>query len=200
MESIVCIDVIDGFVQISCELGKCCVVVGVNVCDCDLGGFVVELQVVVVQKVKLFEGYYLEWGGQFQNMECVMGYLKVIVLIMVVVIFFLLFLFFNLVCYVMLIILVLLFVLVGGIIGLFVMGEYLFVLVLVGFVVLWGIVVFNGVVLVSMICSLCEQGMLVEELVWLGLCMCFWFVMMMVMVVMLGLILFLFVMGLGLEV
>lgn len=200
MESIARIEVTDGPAQISRELGKRRVVVGVNVRDRDLGGFVAELQGAVAQKVKLPEGYYLEWGGQFQNMERAMGHLKVIVPITVAAIFFLLFLLFNSVRYATLIILVLPFASVGGIIGLFVTGEYLSVPASVGFVALWGIAVLNGVVLVSTIRSLREQGMSVEESVRLGSRMRFRPVMMTATVAMLGLIPFLFATGPGSEV
>jgi len=161
---------------------------------------VAELQAAVAQKIKLPEGYYLEWGGQFQNMERAMGHLKVIVPITVAAIFFLLFLLFNSVRYATLIILVLPFASVGGIIGLFVTGEYLSVPASVGFVALWGIAVLNGVVLVSTIRSLREQGMSVEESVRLGSRMRFRPVMMTATVAMLGLIPFLFATGPGSEV
>ncbi|CAJ0876925.1 Cobalt-zinc-cadmium resistance protein CzcA [Ralstonia mannitolilytica] len=200
MESIARIEVTDGPAQISRELGKRRVVVGVNVRDRDLGGFVAELQSAVAQKVKLPEGYYLEWGGQFQNMERAMGHLQVIVPITVAAIFFLLFLLFNSVRYATLIILVLPFASVGGIIGLFVTGEYLSVPASVGFVALWGIAVLNGVVLVSTIRSLREQGMSVAESVRLGARMRFRPVMMTATVAMLGLIPFLFATGPGSEV
>lgn len=200
LESLARIEVTDGPAQISRELGKRRVVVGVNVRDRDLGGFVAELQAAVAQKVKLPEGYYLEWGGQFQNMERAMGHLKVIVPITVAAIFFLLFLLFNSVRYATLIILVLPFASVGGIFGLFVTGEYLSVPASVGFVALWGIAVLNGVVLVSTIRSLREQGMSVDESVRLGARLRFRPVMMTATVAMLGLIPFLFATGPGSEV
>jgi cobalt-zinc-cadmium resistance protein CzcA len=67
------ISVMDGPAQISRELGKRRIVVGVNVKDRDLGSFVAELQQKVDGQIKLPEGYYLEWGGQFQNMERALG-------------------------------------------------------------------------------------------------------------------------------
>lgn len=63
LESLARIEVTDGPAQISRELGKRRVVVGVNVRDRDLGGFVAELQAAVAQKVKLPEGYSLEWAA-----------------------------------------------------------------------------------------------------------------------------------------
>ncbi len=192
--------VLDGPAQISRELGKRRIVVGVNVKDRDLGSFVAELQQKVGQQLKLPEGYYLEWGGQFQNMERALGHLTVIVPITVAAIFFLLFLLFNSVRYATLIITVLPFASIGGVIGLFVSGEYLSVPASVGFIALWGIAVLNGVVLVSYIRGLRESGRSVREAVVEGATLRFRPVMMTATVAMLGLIPFLFSSGPGSEV
>ncbi len=192
--------VLDGPAQISRELGKRRIVVGVNVKDRDLGSFVAELQQKVGQQLKLPEGYYLEWGGQFQNMERALGHLTVIVPITVAAIFFLLFLLFNSVRYATLIITVLPFASIGGVIGLFISGEYLSVPASVGFIALWGIAVLNGVVLVSYIRGLRESGRSVREAVVEGATLRFRPVMMTATVAMLGLIPFLFSSGPGSEV
>ena len=194
------IQVLDGPAQISREMAKRRIVVGINVKDRDLGSFVTELQAKVADKVKLPEGYYLEWGGQFQNMERALGHLKVIVPITVAAIFFLLFLLFNSVKFATLIITVLPFASVGGVIGLFISGEYLSVPASVGFIALWGIAVLNGVVLVSYIRSLREGGMSVKEAVMEGARQRFRPVMMTATVAMLGLIPFLISDGPGSEV
>lgn len=194
------IHVADGPAQISRELGKRRIVVGVNVKGRDLGGFVKELQDKVDKKVKLPDGYYIEWGGQFQNMERAMGHLMIIVPITIAAIFFLLFLLFNSVRMASLIILVLPFASMGGIIGLFVSGEYLSVPASVGFIALWGIAVLNGVVLVSYIRKLRTDGMAVREALVEGVRQRFRPVMMTATVAMLGLIPFLFSDGPGSEV
>jgi cobalt-zinc-cadmium resistance protein CzcA len=190
----------DGPAQVSRELGKRRIVIGVNVKDRDLGGFVAELQDKVGQQVKLPEGYYLEWGGQFQNMERALGHLSVIIPITIAAIFFLLFLLFNSLRYATLIITVLPFASIGGIFGLFLTGEYLSVPASVGFIALWGIAVLNGVVLVSYIRSLREQGRSVREAIVEGATLRFRPVMMTATVAMLGLIPFLFSTGPGSEV
>ena len=194
------IRVADGPAQISRELGKRRIVIGVNVKDRDLGSFVAELQQKVEAQVKLPEGYYLEWGGQFQNMERALGHLKIIIPITIAAIFFLLFLLFNSLRYATLIITVLPFASIGGIIGLFVTGEYLSVPASVGFIALWGIAVLNGVVLVSYIRSLREHGRSIREAVVEGATLRFRPVMMTATVAMLGLIPFLFSTGPGSEV
>jgi cobalt-zinc-cadmium resistance protein CzcA len=200
LESIAKIQVLDGPAQISRETAKRRVVVGVNVKDRDLGGFVEELQAKVEHKVKLPDGYYLEWGGQFENMERALGHLAVIVPITIGAIFFLLFLLFGSVRMASLIILVLPFASLGGVIALFLTGEYLSVPASVGFIALWGIAVLNGVVLVSYIRSLRNEGYDVTEAVVKGATVRFRPVMMTATVALLGLIPFLFATGPGSEV
>ena len=194
------IRVMDGPAQISRELGKRRIVVGVNVKDRDLGGFVAELQQKVDAQIKLPEGYYLEWGGQFQNMERALGHLTVIIPITIAAIFFLLFLLFNSLRFATLIIMVLPFASIGGVIGLFISREYLSVPASVGFIALWGIAVLNGVVLVSYIRGLREDGRSLHQAVIEGATLRFRPVMMTATVAMLGLIPFLFSSGPGSEV
>ncbi|MGZ8251571.1 MAG: efflux RND transporter permease subunit [Methylophilaceae bacterium] len=194
------IEVRDGPAQISRELAKRRIVVGINVKDRDLGGFVAELQQVLDKKLKLPDGYYLEYGGQFQNMERALGHLAVIIPITIGAIFFLLFLLFNSVRYATMIIMVLPFASIGGIFALFVTGEYLSVPASVGFIALWGIAVLNGVVLVSYIRSLRDEGMSQMEAIVQGCKQRFRPVMMTATVAMLALVPFLFATGPGSEI
>lgn len=200
LDDVAKIEVIDGPAQISRELGKRRIVIGVNVKGRDLGGFVAELRQKVDAQVKLPDGYYFEWGGQFQNMERALGHLQVIVPVTVAAIFFLLFLLFNSLRYATLIITVLPFASIGGVVALFIAGEYLSVPASVGFIALWGIAVLNGVVLVSCIRTLRDQGRSVRDAVLEGARMRFRPVMMTATVAMLGLIPFLFSTGPGSEV
>ena len=200
LEDVAKIKVLDGPAQISREMAKRRIVVGINVKDRDLGSFVKELQAQVGAKIDLPDGYYLEWGGQFQNMERALGHLKIIVPITVAAIFFLLFLLFKSLKFATLIITVLPFASIGGVLGLFIAGEYLSVPASVGFIALWGIAVLNGVVLVSYIRNLREGGMPVHEAVVEGARQRFRPVMMTATVAMLGLIPFLISDGPGSEV
>ncbi len=200
LENLAHIRVLDGPAQISREKAKRRIVVGVNVKDRDLGSFVAELQQAVDSKIKLPEGYYLEWGGQFQNMERAMGHLTIIVPVTIAAIFFLLFLLFGSLRYAALIILVLPFASIGGVVALFVTGEYLSVPASVGFIALWGIAVLNGVVLVSYIRSLRDEGMSQAAAVVQGCKQRFRPVLMTATVAMLGLIPMLFASGPGSEV
>ncbi|OYW26110.1 MAG: CusA/CzcA family heavy metal efflux RND transporter, partial [Methyloversatilis sp. 12-65-5] len=200
LSSLASIEVRDGPAQISRETGKRRIVIGINVANRDLGGFVAELQQKVGAEVELPEGYYFEWGGQFQNMERALGHLSIIVPITVAAIFFLLFLLFGSVRFATLIITVLPFASIGGVIGLFISGEYLSVPASVGFIALWGIAVLNGVVLVSYIRNLRNEGMELMQAVVHGAKMRFRPVMMTATVAMLGLVPFLFATGPGSEV
>ena len=200
LENLAHIHIVDGPAQISRELAKRRVVVAINVKDRDLGGFVAELQKTVESKVELKDGYYLEWGGQFQNLERAMGHLTIIIPVTVAAIFFLLFLLFGSLKLASLIILVLPFASVGGVLGLLVSGEYLSVPASVGFIALWGIAVLNGVVLVSYIRSLRTEGMPVAQAVVQGATLRFRPVMMTATVALLALIPFLFATGPGSEV
>lgn len=200
LQSVAKIEVTDGPAQISREMAKRRVVVMINVKDRDLGGFVAELQQAAHSKVKLPEGYYLEWGGQFQNMERAMAHLKIIVPVTIAAIFFLLFLLFNSARFATLIITVLPFASIGGIIGLFITGEYLSVPASVGFIALWGMAVLNGVVLVSYIRTLRDSGLSLDQAVIQGATQRFRPVMMTATIAMLGLVPFLFSTGPGSEV
>src|ERR1700744_4532586 len=150
------VKVVEGPALINRSMGKRRIVVGVNVQDRDLGGYVEELQQKVERQVQLPAGYYIEWGGQFHNMQRAMHHLMVIVPIPIAAIFFLLFVLFQSVRFAALIITVLPLASIGGILGLFFSGEYLSVPASVGFIALWGIAVLNGVVLVSYIRKLRE--------------------------------------------
>jgi cobalt-zinc-cadmium resistance protein CzcA len=200
LENLAQISVVDGPAQISREKAKRRIVVGINVKDRDLGGFVSDLQKVVNEKVKLPEGYFLEWGGQFQNMERAMGHLMIIIPITIAAIFFLLFLLFRSLRYAGLIILVLPFASIGGVVALFLTGEYLSVPASVGFIALWGIAVLNGLVLVSFIRELRNEGVNQSEAIRQGCSHRFRPVLMTATVGMLGLIPMLFASGPGSEI
>lgn len=200
LDDVADIEVKDGPAQISRELAKRRIVIGVNVKDRDLGGFVAELQQVLDQRLQLPDGYYLEYGGQFQNMERAMGHLMIIIPVTIAAIFFLLFLLFQSIRFATMIILVLPFASIGGVIALFVTGEYLSVPASVGFIALWGIAVLNAVVLVSYIRTLREEGLSQLEAIRKGCAQRFRPVMMTATVAMLGLVPFLFATGPGSEV
>ncbi len=200
MSAIAEIKVIDGPAIISREFAKRRVVIGVNVHERDMGGFVAELQERATKEIKLPPGYYFVWGGQFENMQRAMAKLSIIVPVTLAAIFFLLFMLFNSVKMAVLIYLVLPFASVGGIVGLFVTGQYLSVPASVGFIAVWGTSILNGVVLISFLRELREKGMSVQAAARQACSQRFRPVMMTAATTVLGLAPFLTATGLGSEV
>jgi cobalt-zinc-cadmium resistance protein CzcA len=200
LKDLATIQVREGPAQVSRETAKRRIVVGANVQGRDLGGFVAELQAGAARQIELPEGYYFSWGGQFENLQRATRRLAIIIPITIGAIFFLLFLLFNSVRYAAIIILVLPFASIGGIFALLGTGEYLSVPASVGFITLWGIAVLNGVVLVSYIRSLREEGMAQHAAIVQGCTQRLRPVLMTATVAMLGLIPFLFATGPGSEV
>jgi cobalt-zinc-cadmium resistance protein CzcA len=200
LKDLAAIEVVEGPAQVSRETARRRIVVGANVQGRDLGGFVAELQAAAEREIELPEGYYFSWGGQFENLERATKRLAIIIPITILAIFFLLFMLFNSVRYAAIIILVLPFASIGGIFALLGTGEYLSVPASVGFITLWGIAVLNGVVLVSYIRSLREEGMAQRVAIVQGCTQRLRPVLMTATVAMLGLIPFLFATGPGSEV
>ena len=200
LQTIANIQLKDGPAQISRESAKRRVVVGANVEGRDLGGFVSEVQTRMNQEIKLPEGFNVFFGGQFENMERAMSTLSLIVPITIAAIFFLLFMLFSSLKMAGLIIMVLPFASIGGIVGLAITGEYLSVPASVGFIALWGIAVLNGVVLVTSIQRLRDDGVSVSQAVREGCVQRFRPVIMTATVALLGLVPFLFATGPGSEV
>jgi len=152
------ISVSEGPVQIGRENARRRIIVECNVEGRDIGGFVEEAQEKIQNEVKLPPGYYLTWGGAFENQQRAMKRLMLVVPLTIGLIFFLLYMTFNSIRYAGLILLTLPFALIGGILGLLISNQYLSVPASVGFIALLGVAVLNGVVLVSYINKLREEG------------------------------------------
>lgn len=154
-----------GPVKIDREMGSRYSVVIANVGGRDLVGFVEEAKALVAQKLSLLTGYRITWGGQFENQQRAAARLTVVVPVALGLIFVLLFSTFRSVRQALLILSNIPFALVGGIVALWVTGEYLSVPASVGFIALLGIAVLNGVVLVSYFNQLQSEGMKLSEVV-----------------------------------
>lgn len=156
------VSVTEGPAQISREQAQRRIVIECNVSDRDLGGFVKEAQAKIEAAVKLPPGYFITWGGQFENQQRAMKRFSIVVPITIAAIFLLLFGSFNSAKQALLIILNIPFALIGGILAL-VMGHFnLSVSASVGFIALFGVAVLNGVVMVSYFNELRREGMSVE--------------------------------------
>jgi len=157
------VSVVDGPVQISRENGQRRMGIEFNIKGRDMGSVVREAQEQISRKVTLPSGYYLTWGGQFENQQQAMKRLAVILPMVVGLILLLLFITFNSVTLALLVIFNLPFALVGGVFSLLISGLYLSVPASVGFIVLFGVAVLNGVVLVSYVAQLRREGMSVQD-------------------------------------
>ncbi len=153
----------EGPVQISRESGKRRIGVECNIGGRDLGGYVAEARQAILEGVPLPEGYYLTYGGQFENQQRAMRRLGVILPVTIGLILFLLFTTFHSFRLALLILLNLPFALIGGVLSLAISGLYLSVPASVGFIALFGIAVLNGIVLLSYIVQLRESGLPAEE-------------------------------------
>jgi heavy metal efflux system protein len=153
------VEVQEGPVQISREDGRRRIGVEMNVAGRDIGSFVAEAQARLKQEVSLPAGYFLTWGGQFENQQQAMRRLGLIAPAVAGLIFVLLLATFGSVRAAGLIIFNLPFALAGGVFALYLSGLYLSVPASVGFIVLFGVAVLNGVVLISSITQLRHEGL-----------------------------------------
>ncbi len=158
LEQLAEVKMIEGPVQISRQDGIRRIGVEMNVSGRDIGSFVAEAKQKIQEKVKLPPGYYLTWGGQFENQQRAMGKLMIIGPVAIALILLLLYTTFRSIRLALLVISNLPFALIGGVFALFLSGQYLSVPASVGFVVLFGVAVLNGLVLVSRIAQLREEG------------------------------------------
>jgi cobalt-zinc-cadmium resistance protein CzcA len=156
---------VEGPVSISRESGQRFAVVRTNVEDRDLVGFVDEARQVIADSVDLPEGYTLEWGGEFENQQRAANRLALVVPVALMLIAFVLFLTFQSVKQTLIILSNIPFALTGGLIALWLTGEFLSVPASVGFIALLGIAVLNGVVLMSHFNYLLARGLDVTTVV-----------------------------------
>ncbi|MBP1635851.1 MAG: efflux pump, family, inner rane protein [Acidobacteria bacterium] len=150
---------VEGPTQVSRENGQRRIGLELNVVGRDIGGFVKEARERIAKEVELPPGYYFSWGGQFENQQQAMRRLMIITPVVVGLIFLLLLFTFDSVWLAGLVLVNLPFAMVGGVFALFLSGLYLSVPASVGFIVLFGVAVLNGVVLISYISDLRDLGM-----------------------------------------
>ena len=137
--------------------------VQLNVRGRDMGGVVTEIRRKVAEQVDMPTGYFVEYGGQFENQQRAMKRLYLVVPVTLALIFLLLYTAFNSLRYAALIYLNVPIATMGGIFALWLSGMYLSVSAAVGFIAVFGVAVLNGVVLVSYINQLRDEGMDVFE-------------------------------------
>ncbi|DAB28433.1 MAG: cytochrome-c peroxidase [Sulfurimonas sp. RIFOXYD12_FULL_33_39] len=189
-----------GPVQIVHENGYRKTVVQSNVEGRDLVSFVEEAKAQIEQKVDMPVGYYVTYGGEFENQQRAAAKLAVIIPIALFLIFILLFVSFNSITQAVLVMINVPLALIGGFAGLYFSGEYISVPASVGFIALLGIAVLNGVVLVNYFNYLLKYGYSVLDAVKEGSIKRFRPVLMTASIAALGLVPLLFADGPGSEI
>jgi cobalt-zinc-cadmium resistance protein CzcA len=189
-----------GPIQINREMNQRRWVVQGNVRDRDIGSVVAEIQQRIAAEVKIPAGYTIEYGGQFENQQRAMSRLAIIVPLVILGVFLMLWMSFGSLHQSGIIMINVPLALVGGVIGLLVMGEYLSVPASVGFIALFGIAVQNGMVLVTYFNDLRERGRSIDEAVTEGALLRLRPVLMTALTTILGLLPLLLASGAGSEV
>ncbi len=165
----------------------------------DVDGFVREADAKLRSQVKLPEGYWIEWGGAFENQQRAMARLALIVPLTIGLIFILLYTAFNSLTYATLIIANVPFAVIGGVFGLALTGQYVSVPSAIGFIAVFGVAMLNGIVLVSFLNDQRRQGLSIREAVRQGASLRLRPVLMTASVAILGLVPMLLSQGVGAE-
>jgi cobalt-zinc-cadmium resistance protein CzcA len=157
------ISIEEGPNQVSRENGKRRVVVQANVRGRDLGSFVAEAQRRVQAEVQPPPGYWLEWGGQYENLIAASNRLRIVVPLALGLIFAALFMSFGSVRQALLVFTGVPLALTGGVLALLLRGLPLSISAGIGFIALSGVAVLNGLVMVTFINALRLPGTRLED-------------------------------------
>ncbi|HPK33845.1 MAG TPA: efflux RND transporter permease subunit, partial [Ottowia sp.] len=153
--------------QVSRENGKRRIVVSANVRGRDVGSFVADAEAALAQ-VKIPTGYWTSWGGTFENLQSATQRLQIVVPVSLLLVFLLLFAMFGNVKDGLLVFTGIPFALTGGILALWLRDIPLSISAAVGFIALSGVAVLNGLVMISYIRSLREDGTPLDEAIRAG--------------------------------
>jgi len=158
----------EGPAQISREAGQRRITVEVNLRGRDIGRFVAEARRAVAAQVRIPDGYMLEWGGKFEQLESAGRRLMIAVPLALLMIFVLLYFNFHAATPALLIFLNIPLAATGGILALFLRGMPFSISAAVGFIALFGVAVLNGIVLLTCVTQLRRSGLPLEQAVWEG--------------------------------
>ncbi len=159
LSQVASVELNEGVDAINREFAQRRIVVQCNVRNRDVGSFVKESQ-EKLRSMKFPPGYYIQWSGQFENQQRAMQKLSFVVPLSILIIFFLLTATFASVKHALLVLLNVPFALIGGVVALWLRGMYLSVPASIGFIALFGVAVLNGLVLISYVNKLIEEGLL----------------------------------------
>lgn len=168
LREVATLTVTEGPNQISRENGKRRVVIQANVRGRDIGSFVTDAQEQIDSNVKIPTGYWLEWGGQFKNLQEATARLTVVVPACFLLIFLLLFTALKSVRQALLVFSGVPMALTGGILALWLRGMPFSISAAVGFIALSGVAVLNGLVLINRINQLVREGLSSESAIYEG--------------------------------
>jgi cobalt-zinc-cadmium resistance protein CzcA len=168
LERVAQVAIVRGPEVVNREDGERRLVVQMNVRGRDIGSFVAEAEKRINASVHLPAGYYLRWGGQFENQQRAMQRLVVVIPLSLAIIFLLLFVTFGRVLQAILVILNVPFALVGGVAALWLRGINLNLSASIGFIALFGVAVLNGVVLIAAVNHLRDEGVSLREAICTG--------------------------------
>jgi cobalt-zinc-cadmium resistance protein CzcA len=159
------ISVAEGYSFVRREQLQRYAVIQMDVRGRDVDSFVKDANTLIEAQIDLPPGYWIEWGGAFENQQRALTRLSVIIPLTIFFIFVLLYTAFNSIKYATLIIANVPFATIGGLLTLYISGQYLSVPSAIGFIAVFGVAMLNGIVLVSFINELRDKGMSVSEAV-----------------------------------
>jgi cobalt-zinc-cadmium resistance protein CzcA len=165
LASVADVTVAEGYSFIRREQLQRYAVIQMDVRGRDVDSFVQDANKAIESEIDLPPGYWIEWGGAFENQQRALARLSVIVPLTIFFIFVLLYTAFNSIKYATMIIANVPFATIGGLLALFISGQYVSVPSAIGFIAVFGVAMLNGIVLVSFINELREKGMEVSEAV-----------------------------------
>ncbi|MGH8787330.1 MAG: CusA/CzcA family heavy metal efflux RND transporter, partial [Cupriavidus necator] len=168
LSEVASLDLAPGPNQVSRENGKRRIVVSANVRGRDIGTFVPEAEAAIQKQVKVPAGYWTTWGGTFEQLQSATTRLQIVVPVALLLVFVLLFAMFNNVKDGLLVFTGIPFALTGGILALWLRGIPLSISAAVGFIALSGVAVLNGLVMLSFIRTLREEGQPLDEAIRVG--------------------------------
>ncbi|HMQ11356.1 MAG TPA: CusA/CzcA family heavy metal efflux RND transporter [Oligoflexia bacterium] len=168
IEKVATIDYVETFSSVSRENSQRRVAVLINPETRDIEGFVKKAQKLADEQIKLPEGYFIEWGGSFKNLQTAKERLKILIPLALLAILMMIYFAFQNIGQVLLIFFCAPMSLIGGVLALKFMGMPFSISAGVGFIALSGISILNGVVLVTYFNTLRAQGLSVDEVVHKG--------------------------------
>lgn len=153
------VQMVTGPMQISREQAHRRINVGINVRNRDIGSFIDEVQTMLDRELDLPPGYYIQYGGQFENLQRATQRLMVAVPVALGLIMILLYMSFSSVRYALLIFSGIPLAAIGGVMALYFRGMPFSISAGVGFIALFGVAVLNGLVLINEFLDLKKKGM-----------------------------------------